>query len=49
MKDKRILELQREGMALYMRCEKWKKALERIRNLTDDPVILREIKKTFGE
>lgn len=45
----RITELQRVGFELYHRCEHWKKALLQIQKLTDDPAILRVIKKTIGE
>lgn len=45
----RIIELQRTGFELYHRCETWKKALLTIKQITDDPVILRLINKTIGE
>jgi hypothetical protein len=36
----RITQLQRTGFELWHRAESWRKALEKIKSLTDDPLII---------
>ena len=45
----RIKELQRTGIELWYRAETWKKALEHINTINNDPIIARYIKRALQQ